>query len=657
MPCSTSCAPSSSRSSAGSAGTPSSPRSRRERRPVSRAPGVRRRAAADHRQRPAQLRPPRGALPRAARGRLLPRPGPRRGRGARAARGLRRLGRHRRRRVRAAPGLPGVPGVRLLARAERRPGGRRDRLPRQPRRLGRGVRSHRRRARGPPRRRVLRLLRAAAARLRRARARGRRAGSGGGRAARSGPGGRARLLRRTSSSTGTRSVTRFSDELRAAAEPIWAAQHAHPFVRGIGDGTLDPDAFRVYVRQDYLFLAEYGRLLALASARAPRLELQRRFADLAREVLGTEMELHRGYAAEWGISAAELEARARPRRSRAPTPTSCSGSPRSATSPSSSPRSCPACGATPSSPSRCRGPDDELYARWVDAYAGPQFQELAAWCREVCDEVAGDGRPRPDAGRLPRVEPPRAGLLGVSGRRAGRHLERVVRWPSGVRGALRPSPRPLRVLDPGRGVPDPGARRPRRRARHAGRLAHRPRLAGRRGRAPPRGAQAGDQADRRLRALRRRRPPPAGEGLRAPDRPRRVERGVREPDQALLARLPGGLLLQAARRLGAARAARQRPRRPLGLPLRARLARRSRRTGRRTPQPTSTGSCRSSGATRPTSRSRTPASRRSSGSTRSWRSWPRRPACRSSRPATSTTCCTRTRARTRRCSASSRATR
>ena len=63
----------------------------------------------------------------------------------------------------------------------------------------------------------------------------------------------------------------------------------------------------------------------------------------------------------------------------------------------------------------------------------------------------------------------------------------------------------------------------------------------------------------------------AGEGLRAPDRPRRVERGVREPDQALLARLPGGLLLQAARRLGAARAAREGARRPLRLPLRPRL--------------------------------------------------------------------------------------
>lgn len=101
---------------------------------------------------------------------------------------------------------------------------------------------------------------------------------------------------------------RFTDELRQAAEPIWAAQHEHPFVRGIGEGTLDPDKFRHYVRQDYLFLIDYARLLALGCARAPRLEDAARFAELAQAVLGSELKLHRSYAAEWGISPAALEA-------------------------------------------------------------------------------------------------------------------------------------------------------------------------------------------------------------------------------------------------------------------------------------------------------------------------------------------------------------
>ena len=82
----------------------------------------------------------------------------------------------------------------------------------------------------------------------------------------------------------------------------------------------------------------------------------------------------------------------------------------------------------------------------------------------------------------------------------------AVKWHSRVR-AVRPPPRPLRVLDPRRGVQDPGARRQGRTARDAGRLAHRSRLARRRDRPLQGGAQAGREADHRLRGLRRRRPP------------------------------------------------------------------------------------------------------------------------------------------------------
>ena len=44
---------------------------------------------------------------------------------------------------------------------------------------------------------------------------------------------------------------RFSGHLHELAEPIWRAQHEHPFVRGIGDGTLDPQKLRHYVRQEH----------------------------------------------------------------------------------------------------------------------------------------------------------------------------------------------------------------------------------------------------------------------------------------------------------------------------------------------------------------------------------------------------------------------
>jgi thiaminase/transcriptional activator TenA len=86
------------------------------------------------------------------------------------------------------------------------------------------------------------------------------------------------------------------------------AQHAHPFVRGISDGTLSVERFEHYVRQDYLFLVEYARMLALGAARAPDLATMRRFADLAQAILGEEMQLHRALARELGIDEADLQA-------------------------------------------------------------------------------------------------------------------------------------------------------------------------------------------------------------------------------------------------------------------------------------------------------------------------------------------------------------
>jgi thiaminase/transcriptional activator TenA len=185
---------------------------------------------------------------------------------------------------------------------------------------------------------------------------------------------------------------RFSDELRAAAEPLWAAQLEHPFVRGIGDGTLDPERFRHYVRQDYVFLIDYGRLLALACARAPHLEQMTRLAEVARETLVTEMDLHRAFALEWGIAPSELEAER-------PAPTTrayCDFLLRTATlgdfaelvavllpcmwGYSELGRGLAALPAS----------GHALYERWIATYADDGFAQLAGWCRDLCDDAAGD---------------------------------------------------------------------------------------------------------------------------------------------------------------------------------------------------------------------------------------------------------------------------
>ena len=95
-------------------------------------------------------------------------------------------------------------------------------------------------------------------------------------------------------------------ELRA--KPIWQAILAHHFVTGVGDGTLPVEKFEYYVTQDYAYLIDYSRVLALASARAPRLEDMSWFAGLLDETLNVEMALHRSFCEEFGISAPTLEA-------------------------------------------------------------------------------------------------------------------------------------------------------------------------------------------------------------------------------------------------------------------------------------------------------------------------------------------------------------
>ena len=100
----------------------------------------------------------------------------------------------------------------------------------------------------------------------------------------------------------------FADDIEQQALPVRRAILAHPFVVGVGDGTLDVAKFKHYVLQDYAYLIDYSRVLALAAARAPELETMSWFARLLDETLNVEMDLHRSYCAEFGITPEELAA-------------------------------------------------------------------------------------------------------------------------------------------------------------------------------------------------------------------------------------------------------------------------------------------------------------------------------------------------------------
>ena len=99
-----------------------------------------------------------------------------------------------------------------------------------------------------------------------------------------------------------------SERLRDRFGYLWDRLFAHPFVVGVGDGSLPTDRFLFYMKQDYYFLVQYARMLALAAAKAPDLEGVSRFAALLGETLNTEMELHRSFCRKLGVPAEELAA-------------------------------------------------------------------------------------------------------------------------------------------------------------------------------------------------------------------------------------------------------------------------------------------------------------------------------------------------------------
>ncbi len=99
-----------------------------------------------------------------------------------------------------------------------------------------------------------------------------------------------------------------SDQLRALGADIWAAQKSHPFVVELAEGSLAPGVFEHWIRQDYRYLQDYARLFAIAGSKARDEERMAGLLGVAHAVLETEMDLHRSFAADYGISTAALEA-------------------------------------------------------------------------------------------------------------------------------------------------------------------------------------------------------------------------------------------------------------------------------------------------------------------------------------------------------------
>ena len=182
----------------------------------------------------------------------------------------------------------------------------------------------------------------------------------------------------------------FTDELYQAASDIWDAQAVHPFVAGIADGTLDPDVFERWVRQDYLYLVEFSRVFAWAAARADRMESMSWYAAALHLTLNTEMDLHRVYAARFGISVEDLDREEMWPTTRAYTDflvrTSADGDLADLLA-----ALLPCAWGYVHIAGRLAAserPADQRYADWIEQYSSAEFRLAADWLRSEMDRLA-----------------------------------------------------------------------------------------------------------------------------------------------------------------------------------------------------------------------------------------------------------------------------
>ncbi|MBI4905799.1 MAG: thiaminase II [Acidobacteria bacterium] len=100
----------------------------------------------------------------------------------------------------------------------------------------------------------------------------------------------------------------FTDELWKSIESIYAKTLQHPFLRGLGDGTLPKSKFQFYLIQDALYLGVFARALEALAAHSPDPAWAADFRRDAHEAVETERSMHKEVLASYGITPRQIAA-------------------------------------------------------------------------------------------------------------------------------------------------------------------------------------------------------------------------------------------------------------------------------------------------------------------------------------------------------------
>ena len=182
-----------------------------------------------------------------------------------------------------------------------------------------------------------------------------------------------------------------TDRLWGSTEDTLKAILDHPFIEGLGDGSLKRDSFRFYVVQDALYLTEFARALSICAAKAPHEQAIKMFCEHAAGAISVERQLHESFFRDFGLTEERVRG-----TERAPTNLAYTSYLLAVAYGGSFPE---ALGAV----LPCywiywevgkalleRGSPDPLYARWIETYAGEEFADIVQAVLGLIDQI-GEG--------------------------------------------------------------------------------------------------------------------------------------------------------------------------------------------------------------------------------------------------------------------------
>ncbi|MEB3023165.1 thiaminase II [[Mycobacterium] crassicus] len=181
---------------------------------------------------------------------------------------------------------------------------------------------------------------------------------------------------------------RTRDALWDQAAEIYQRICAHPFITGLTDGSLGRDRFRYYIIQDAHYLRAYARALAGCAAKAPVDAELTMFAEHAGVAITAENELHAGLLADLGLDAERAAALPVGPTTQAYTSyllaVTASGSYAEAVA---AVLPCYWIYARVGEHLQRLGSPEPLFQRWIDTYAGPEYQAVVDDVLAVTDRI------------------------------------------------------------------------------------------------------------------------------------------------------------------------------------------------------------------------------------------------------------------------------